>query len=327
TYNVTTKGTYVIKAGIFEETVTALAPAEFVLSNLTVEPTEGEVPFNVTINVTVTNIGDVKDEYTVILYVNGKVVENTTVTLAGGASSVVTFIYEITEAGKYNISVNDLEPVVVIAKEPKTDIPDLDDILPVAENVYIVVNRMDAMDYIVSGAMIQGLLYSNGVYPIIRADENFNISAVTSNDVVISVGGPLVNSITALYEDIAPVRMVIDGRNITIVSPEGNVTWTAPTPWWNVTEGYFIIQIFTDENSGALVVTIYGTDADSTAAGAYYFAEEIWPSINDFIGIQYIVGKWIDTEEGASYDVANLMDPEDTSGFSYNDDIEIVSKG
>ncbi|NJF22133.1 hypothetical protein E3E33_00655 [Thermococcus sp. GR5] len=116
----------------------------------------------------------------------------------------------------------------------------------------------------------------------------------------------------------------MDGM-ITIVTPQGNFTWQPPTPWWNATKGYFIIQLFED-NSGALVVTIYGTDADSTAAGAYYFITQVSPNIDSYNGIRYIVGLWEDTEPGADVPLPGA-DLGDTSGFSAGDSITIVAEG
>ncbi|ADT85099.1 carboxypeptidase-like regulatory domain-containing protein [Thermococcus barophilus] len=194
-----------------------------------------------------------------------------------------------------------------------------------ADTVYFVFNNLGTPDaFSVSQYVSRTVPITTRTVSLLA--EDFNMSAVTANDVVISVGGPLVNPVTAAYENIAPVHMVIDGKDITIVSPQGNVTWTAPTPWWNVTEGYFIIQLFTDENSGALVVTIYGTDADSTAAGAYYFLTEVYPNIAAYNSISYIVGKWEDTEAGADIPLpgANLGD---TSGFSAGDTITVIFIG
>jgi len=164
---------------------------------------------------------------------------------------------------------------------------------------------------------------------LMRTDAQLDMSALTDKDVVVSIGGPLVNNITAAYEDIAPVHMVVND-NITIVTPEGNITWSAPEVWYNVTEGYFIIQLFEviqlfeDNETGALVVTIYGTDADSTLAGAYYFANTIYPNLDDYIGVSWIVGKWTDSDAG---EPVVILDPADDSGFNPADTIEVVYQG
>jgi len=195
-----------------------------------------------------------------------------------------------------------------------------------AEKVYITFKDYSSIDYLVSVPYVTPTL--SGVAPEFKFARNLvtELDTLTANDVVISIGGPLVNDVTAHYEDMAYVDMVIENGTIVIVTPEGNFTWNIPRPWWNVSEGYFIIQLFEDPNTSALVVTIYGTDADSTAAGAYYFMTEVYPNIDDYNGVHYIVGLWKDTEAGADYELpgASLGD---TSGFSSGDYIVIKAQG
>ncbi|ADT85100.1 PEGA domain-containing protein [Thermococcus barophilus] len=159
-----------------------------------------------------------------------------------------------------------------------------------------------------------------------RLAREFDFNEVASNDLIISVGGPLVNNVTARYDNASAVHMSISGGSITIVTPQENITWIVPRPWWNVTEGYFIIQAFYDREFNTTVFTIYGTDADSTAAGAYYFLTEVYPNIAAYNSISYIVGKWEDTEAGADIPLpgANLGD---TSGFSAGDTITVIFIG
>ncbi|ACJ17314.1 hypothetical protein TON_1824 [Thermococcus onnurineus NA1] len=192
-----------------------------------------------------------------------------------------------------------------------------------ADTVYFIFNNLGTPDAFSTSQYIARTVPIDVRTKSVLADQ-FDFAQLTANDVLISVGGPLVNPVTAAYEDIAPVHMVVDGM-ITIVTPQGNFTWQPPTPWWNATKGYFIIQLFED-NSGALVVTIYGTDADSTAAGAYYFITQVSPNIDSYNGIRYIVGLWEDTEPGADVPLPGA-DLGDTSGFSAGDSITIVAEG
>ncbi|ASJ08347.1 hypothetical protein A3L11_03510 [Thermococcus siculi] len=191
-----------------------------------------------------------------------------------------------------------------------------------AETVYFVFNNLGTPDAFSASQYLSRTIPADVRTKSVLASE-FDMDQVTANDVVISVGGPLVNPVTAAYEDMAPVHMAVNGSTITIVMPEGNLTWTAPKPWWNVTEGYFVIQMFEDD-SGALVVTIYGTDADSTAAGAYYFLTEVYPNIDDYNGVSYLVGQWVDTEPDADIPLPGESQG-DTSGFSANDEICIIA--
>lgn len=166
----------------------------------------------------------------------------------------------------------------------------------------------------------------NNVRRISKLASKFNTSEVSPEDVIVSVGGPLVNPITARYDNISKVHMVVEGRDINVVTPNGTFTWTAPKPWWNVTQGYFVIQAFADSSINATVFTIYGTDADSTAAGAYYFLTEVYPNIENYRDVYYLVGQWRDSEPGADVPLPGA-DQGDKSGFSAGDGITIVAKG
>jgi PGF-pre-PGF domain-containing protein len=82
------------------------APAAFTVSALTISPSQVSVGEEVSISVTVTNTGDLAGTCTVTLKING-IVENTeNVTLAGGATRVVTFTVSEDTEGTYNINVN-----------------------------------------------------------------------------------------------------------------------------------------------------------------------------------------------------------------------------
>ncbi|USS41094.1 carboxypeptidase-like regulatory domain-containing protein [Thermococcus aggregans] len=191
-----------------------------------------------------------------------------------------------------------------------------------AEHVYVVYGS----DALSSDSFAISAYIAQTVPPekfLMRTDAQLDMSALTDKDVVVSVGGPAVNEVTAAFEPVAPVHMVL-GENITIVTPKGNLTWSAPEVWYNVTEGYFIIQLFEDNETGALVVTIYGTDADSTLAGAYYFANTIYPNLADYAEVSWIVGKWTDSDAG---EPVVILDPADDSGFNPADTITIVYKG
>lgn len=150
---------------------------------------------------------------------------------------------------------------------------------------------------------------------------NLNIGA---GDVIIAVGGPEANAVTAEYQAIAPVKM--ENVNGTIYIKVGNETvanWTAPAVWWNVTKGYWVIQKVVDSDTGATIYMIYGTDADSTWAAAYYFSEHF----SELNGVNYVVGCWKDTDN-LIYSPAFLkFASEDTNGFSPGDKIGVVIEG
>ncbi|NJE45949.1 PEGA domain-containing protein [Thermococcus sp. GR7] len=196
-----------------------------------------------------------------------------------------------------------------------------------ASRLFFVFNNLGTPDAFSTALYVSPTVSSGAnVRRTARLASTFDLGEVSPGDTVVSVGGPLVNPITARYDNVSMVHMEIFGGTITIVTPQGNVTWTAPKPWWNVTQGYFVIQSFADRSLNATVFTIYGTDADSTAAGTYYFLTKIYPNIESYRNVQYIVGLWQDTEPGADIPLPGA-DQGDTSGFSAGDSITIVFMG
>jgi hypothetical protein len=326
-YTLEQPGVYNVTIGdLTPVVVTVLKPATANFSNLMVEPLNGTAPLDITASAVVKNIGDVSGNFTVEFKVNGEVKATKEVELAAGANTTVEFTYTLEQPGVYNVTIDDLPPVQVTVEEKPY--PTMDEYKQRVENastVYFVFNNLGTPDAFSASQYIARTVPISVRTKSVLA-EDFNMSAVNASDVVISVGGPKANPVTAAYEDIAPVHMVINGSNITIVTPNNNFTWTAPKPWWNATEGYFIIQVFQDNNTGAFVVTIYGTDADSTAAGAYYFMHDVYPNLANYTGIRYLVGLWQDTEPGADVPLPGA-DLGDTSGFSAGDTITIVDMG
>ncbi len=94
-----------------------LAPAEFELSNLTVEPEEPEVGDEIKISVDVINVGELEGEYTVQFYINGDVIGNNTVTIEAGETEMVSTIYEIEEDGEYHIEAEDVGITFTVEEE------------------------------------------------------------------------------------------------------------------------------------------------------------------------------------------------------------------
>ncbi|RLF82756.1 hypothetical protein DRN44_03050, partial [Thermococci archaeon] len=187
-------------------------------------PEETVVPFTVPVNVTLENTGDLDGNHTVEVYLDDEVANSTTVTVEAGKEKSVILNVEITEAGEHVIKVNGFNVTVNATEKLYVTIDEYDDRVQAAENVYITFKDYTSMDYAVSVPYITPTL--SGVAPKFKFAENLvsELGNLTANDVVISIGGPLVNDVTAYYEDIAPVHMVV-GENITIVTLEGNFTW------------------------------------------------------------------------------------------------------
>jgi len=101
-------------------------PAEFVLSGLIITGPHGEIGEAwieksvavVTINLLVTNVGDLEGSTTVDLLVNGVKEQSKPVTLAGGASTMVSFSISKTTAGTYAVKVGDLTGSFTVMKTP-----------------------------------------------------------------------------------------------------------------------------------------------------------------------------------------------------------------
>ncbi len=82
--------------------------AVFRISELDIYPDEADIGQTVTINVLVTNSGNLEGTYQVTLEIDNKVVETQGVTLAGGASDIVTFKISENIASIYSVNINGL---------------------------------------------------------------------------------------------------------------------------------------------------------------------------------------------------------------------------
>lgn len=93
-------------------------PASFTSSNLTITPAEINSGGKVTIEVIVTNGGELSGTYDVNLKIDGTVAATENVTLAGGASQKVTFIVSKSTAKTYSVSIDDLSGTFVVKSAP-----------------------------------------------------------------------------------------------------------------------------------------------------------------------------------------------------------------
>jgi len=97
----------------------APTPAAFSLSNLTVQPAEVQPGEAVTITVAVANTGGTEGSYTVVLNLNGTKETEKSVTVASGASEVVTFSVSKEVVGSYSVTVDGLSAsFTVLAPAP-----------------------------------------------------------------------------------------------------------------------------------------------------------------------------------------------------------------
>jgi hypothetical protein len=98
-----------------EPEVSSPAPAEFVVTSLNV-PSEVLNGENVTVTVTVENVGGSEGDYTAVLTLDGVSVGNKEVTVAPGCSETVTFSWTQDKAGIYEIGVEDLTSTLLVKK-------------------------------------------------------------------------------------------------------------------------------------------------------------------------------------------------------------------
>ncbi|WP_254864651.1 CARDB domain-containing protein [Halovivax gelatinilyticus] len=98
-------------------------PAAFEYAEAAVEPTEIDVGEEITASTTVTNVGDETGSHVVKLLVDGDVVAEESVSLAGGSSETVTLTTVLDAAGTVAISLGDESAgsVTVTDEEPGSD--------------------------------------------------------------------------------------------------------------------------------------------------------------------------------------------------------------
>jgi hypothetical protein len=129
-------GTYQISVDETSVTLTVLpvkepTPASFTLGPLEITLAEADIDEEVSISVTVENIGESEGTYLVTCKINGNIVEEKEVTIPGLSSENIIFIVTFGEAGKKLIDVNDqLGNVTVKGVSPpqqQTPLPSGDD--------------------------------------------------------------------------------------------------------------------------------------------------------------------------------------------------------
>jgi len=101
------------------------SPAEFIFSQLTFDPTDVTAGNRVTIEVTLTNTGDLTGDCEVILKIGDEVSQVRQVTVAGHGSQQVSFTATMDEAGSYTVDVNGLSGTMTVkpAAAPEPTVP------------------------------------------------------------------------------------------------------------------------------------------------------------------------------------------------------------
>ena len=116
-------GSHSVDVGGLTSSFTVLsssAPAEFQVSNLQVSPEEVEPGEEVTVSLTVTNIGDEAGTHTVVLLLDDTELDSDSVTVNGGDSTQLSFTISSIDEGSHTIEVEELtgQFSVIVQPEP-----------------------------------------------------------------------------------------------------------------------------------------------------------------------------------------------------------------
>ncbi len=100
-----------------------VSPAEFQVSNLEVTPSNVKAGEQVTVSVTITNIGEQTGSYTLPLLINQTTEDTRTVTLEKGESTTATFTITKQTTGTYNIEIAGLVSQFTVSEETSNGTP------------------------------------------------------------------------------------------------------------------------------------------------------------------------------------------------------------
>ena len=84
------------------------SPAKFTLSNLSINPSEINPGEKMTVNVLISNDGDLSDDYEIAMKLNGITVETRKITLPGKSIQPVEFTTSVNKAGVYTLEIGDI---------------------------------------------------------------------------------------------------------------------------------------------------------------------------------------------------------------------------
>ncbi|KXA91033.1 hypothetical protein AKJ57_02660 [candidate division MSBL1 archaeon SCGC-AAA259A05] len=102
------KGTYNLNIEDLSETFEVLEPAEFEVSDLTVNPDEVGPGESVNVSINLRNVGEVEGTHTVKLKVDGTVENTKIISLAGEESTNVSFTVRKETSGSFTVEIGDL---------------------------------------------------------------------------------------------------------------------------------------------------------------------------------------------------------------------------
>ncbi len=104
--------------GEFTVTTPPLTPAEFIISDLTLDPSEIETGETVTISGYLNNIGETEGSYTLELKLDGNTFETESITVSGGSQASFTYYISSDEEGIHTITVDGLSESFTVTEGP-----------------------------------------------------------------------------------------------------------------------------------------------------------------------------------------------------------------
>jgi hypothetical protein len=111
-------GVYLYLQNIGEFAVFLSTPAEFTVTDLTIQPFEAGLGEPILISANVTNVGDEEGSYSANLTINDVLKENRIILLSGGNSSIVEFIDIENAEGTYFVEIGSLNGTFTITNVP-----------------------------------------------------------------------------------------------------------------------------------------------------------------------------------------------------------------
>ncbi|GAG14648.1 unnamed protein product, partial [marine sediment metagenome] len=93
-------------------------PAEFVISDLTLDPSEIEPGETVQISAKIANIGETTGTHTIELKIDGNTFETETVTLPGGSEQRLAYTISSEEEGTHTVNIDGLSESFTVTEEP-----------------------------------------------------------------------------------------------------------------------------------------------------------------------------------------------------------------
>lgn len=121
TFTEETPGTYTLRVAGLTGTLKVLRPAEFKVVSLDIAPNPVKMGAGVTITTSIENLGEAEGTYTASLLVDGLVEQTRDITLAGEATTSVSFLLSKDSPGSYSIEIGDQDEILEVVEPVRLD--------------------------------------------------------------------------------------------------------------------------------------------------------------------------------------------------------------